>query len=272
MKTLRYLIPVPFMVMLLLFQIAPAGWVVMNGFQSSGEWTLDNFREIAGSAFFLQSFWNSLAISFWSSFLGLGVAVIAAYSLRRVPGRLQGAVLSFSNMVSNFSGVPLAFAFIIILGTNGCITLILRHIGVELPSLYSRGGLILLYTYFQIPLGILLIYPAFDALNDDWQEAAFILGASFPTYARRVVGPILAPACLNTFILLYANAIGAYATVYALTTGNYNLLTIRIASLVAGDVSLEPELAAALAVCLVVIMVAFALLRSLIARRYVHVR
>jgi ABC-type uncharacterized transport system permease subunit len=30
-------------------------------------------------------------------------------------------------------------------------------------NLYSKTGLIILYTYFQIPLGVLLLYPAFDA-------------------------------------------------------------------------------------------------------------
>ena len=35
----------------------------------------------------------------------------------------------------------------------------------------------MLYTYFQIPLGVLLLYPAFDALRADWRESAALLGA-----------------------------------------------------------------------------------------------
>jgi ABC-type sugar transport system permease subunit len=48
---------------------------------------------------------------------------------------------------------------------------------------------------------------------------------------------VLTPALLGTFVILLANALGAYATVYALTTGNFNVLPIRIAGLVSGDIS-----------------------------------
>lgn len=267
MMFLRWLIPVPFMAMLLLFQIAPAVWVTVNSFFVDEAFGFGHYAEILSSDFFLQSFANSLYISFWSSVIGLLIAVVAAYSLRRVPGRLQRAVMAFSNMVSNFSGVPLAFAFIIILGSNGCITLALGHLGVPLPSLYSRWGVTALYAYFQIPLGILLICPALEALDDDWRDAAMLLGAGPLAYIRRIVIPVLTPACLNTFIMLFANAIGAFATVYALTTGNFNVLTIRIASLVSGDIFLEPNLAAALAVCLVALLTVLVLFSSWLTRR-----
>ena len=39
---------------------------------------------------------------------------------------------------------------------------------------------------------------------------------------------------MGTFVILLANALGAYATVYALTTGNFNVIPIRISALVAG--------------------------------------
>lgn len=45
---------------------------------------------------------------------------------------------------------------------------------------------------------------------------------------------MLAPALMGTFVILLANALGAYATVYALTTGNFNVIPIRISALVAG--------------------------------------
>jgi putative spermidine/putrescine transport system permease protein len=61
---------------------------------------------------------------------------------------------------------------------------------------------------------------------------------------------VLTPALLGTFVILLANALGAYATVYALTTGNFNVLPIRIAAMVRGHF-LDPNLASALAVVLV---------------------
>ena len=55
---------------------------------------------------------------------------------------------------------------------------------------------------------------------------------------------------LYEVITLFANGMGAYATAYALVGGNYNLLAVRIGSLVAGDVVNGPQLGNALAVIL----------------------
>lgn len=245
----------PFFVVLFAFCLVPAAWVLVSSRPADGGAWYANFAEIVGSPFYRQAFGNSLEVSLWSSLVGLLIAMFGAASLRRVPGRLRNAVVSFANMSSNLSGVPLAFAFIILLGTNGTLTLILRQWGwIDDLNLYSINGLILIYAYFQIPLGVLLLYPAFDALDDDWQAAAAQLGAGPFAYWRHIGLPVLAPAVAGAFILLFANAMGAYASAFALTTGNINLVTIRIASLVAGDIFLQPDLAAALAVLLMAML------------------
>lgn len=260
----------PFAIFFYLFQIAPMLWVIVNSFKVDDEWSLDNYSQIIDSPFIQQGFSHSASISFWSSLVGLVIATLLVNSLRRIPGRLRSAVVAFTNMTSNFAGVPLAFAFIIILGANGAVTLLLKQWGViDDFNIYSQWGLLLIYIYFQIPLAALLLYPAFDALDDDWQSAAALLGASHWQYWRNVAIPVLAPALLGTFIILIANAMGAYASVYALTGGNYNMITIRIASLVAGDLFLEPNLAAAISVVLIVLLACITAINQwLIARSY----
>ena len=260
----------PFAIFFYLFQIAPMLWVIVNSFKVDDEWSLDNYGQIIDSPFIQQGFSHSASISFWSSLVGLVIATLLVNSLRRIPGRLRSAVVAFTNMTSNFAGVPLAFAFIIILGANGAVTLLLKQWGViDDFNIYSQWGLLLIYIYFQIPLAALLLYPAFDALDDDWQSAAALLGASHWQYWRNVAIPVLAPALLGTFIILIANAMGAYASVYALTGGNYNMITIRIASLVAGDLFLEPNLAAAISVVLIVLLACITAINQwLIARSY----
>ncbi|SHF80178.1 putative spermidine/putrescine transport system permease protein [Vibrio gazogenes DSM 21264] len=246
---------IPFAVVFYLFQISPMLWVVTNSFSDGTQLSFDNYREIFDSPFILQGFSNSLWLALWSSLIGLFIAALLVSSLRHLNNGVRDAVIAFTNMSSNFVGVPLAFAFIIILGTNGALTLILRQLGIlDDFNLYGRWGLLAIYTYFQIPLGALLLYPAFDALKKDWQEAAALLGADTRQYWFKIALPILAPALFGTFIILFANAIGAYASAYALTLGNYNLITIRIASLVSGDLFLEPNLAAAISVLLIVIL------------------
>ena len=272
-KWMAALCLVPFAIFFFVFQIAPLGWVLINSLQSEEfGWGLANFSKIFSSKFYLQAIQYSLEISFWSSVFGLFIAILGAYSLRRVDSKLRNFVNAFANMTSNFAGVPLAFAFIILLGFNGALTILLKQAGIiEDFNLYSKTGLIILYTYFQIPLGVLLLYPAFDALREDWRESAALLGASTWDYWRLIGLPVLTPALLGTFVILLANALGAYATVYALTTGNFNVLPIRIAGLVSGDVSLDPNLASALAVVLVALMTLVTIVHQLLLKRSYHV-
>ena len=272
-KWLALLCLVPFAVFFIVFQIAPLVWVLIHSVQSEESgFGLANFSKIFSSKFYLQAIQHSLEISFWSSAFGIVIAVLGSYSLHKVDSRLRNFVNAFANMTSNFSGVPLAFAFIILLGFNGSITIMLKQAGIiEDFNLYSKTGLIILYTYFQIPLGVLLLYPAFDALREDWRESASLLGASSWQFWRHIGLPVLTPALLGTFVILLANALGAYATVYALTTGNFNVLPIRIAAMVSGDISLDPNMASALAVILVGLMTLVTLVHQWLLKRSYHV-
>jgi len=264
-------VTVPFFAIFSLFQILPLGWVVINSFKYDEEWSLENYLEILDSAFLQQAFWNSIVLSVGCSLLAIILGTAGAYSLRLIDGKLRSFVIAFSNMTSNFAGVPLAFAFVIILGFNGAFTLLFKSLGwIDDFNLYGFGGLLLIYTYFQLPLALLLLYPAFDALKKDWEEAAWLLGASHVDYWRKIAIPVLTPALLGTFIILLANALGAYATVYALTSGNYNVITIRIASMVSGDIFLDPNLASAVSVLLVLLLAFVTVINQWLMKRSYH--
>ena len=114
--------------------------------------------------------------------------------------------------------------------------------------------------YFSLKLG-----------QKNYDEAARTMGASRFDYWRRVAVPVLAPALLGTFTIQYANAMGAYASAYALTVGNYNLVTIRIGQLVVGDIFFQPNLAAALSVLLIVILAFVVAVYRWLLRRSYHV-
>ncbi|RKP50026.1 ABC transporter permease subunit [Cohnella endophytica] len=246
---------IPFAVMVLAFQVAPILSMLMGSFSKSGGsgFTFKQYDKILHSAFYLQAIKNSFLISAYSSIVGIIVGLLCAYSITRFSPRIRDRLLMLSNMTSNFAGVPLAFAYIILLGNNGVFTLLFKQWGWSVFAdfnLYSWTGLVLVYVYFQVPLALLLLYPSFYGIRDQWKEAASLLGANRWQFWRSVGLPMLTPAIFGTLGILFANAMGAYATAYALVGGNYNLLAIRIGSLVAGDIVNQPELGNALAVLL----------------------
>lgn len=260
-KTKKYLFVflIPFIIWIICFEILPFMTVIISSFKNAdGGFSLFQYKTALTNKFYTQGIMNSIEISFYSSIVGIIVAIVCSYSISRLSSKVRDKVLILSNMTSNFAGVPLAFAFMILLGNNGVMTILGNKLGIDFLSnfnLYSPVGLVIVYIYFQIPLGVLLMYPAYDGIKSEWEEAAKLLGTSKLNFWRYIVIPVVLPSILGTFSILFANAIGAYATVLALTSGNFNMLSIRIGALIAGDMFLNPELASALAVILAVVIV-----------------
>ena len=163
-----------------------------------------------------------------------------------------------SGVLANFGGIPLAFAFIATIGTQGVVTALLQDtlgIGLGGFSLYSMAGLALVYLYFLIPLMVLTIVPALEALRPQWREAADNLGASGWQYWRYVGGPVLAPPVIGATMLLFASAFAAYATAEALVGSSVPLVTLQIADALSSNVVVGSEnLGKALALGMVVLV------------------
>lgn len=244
---------VPFFVVLLFFEVVPLLAVLSNSLFKEGALSITNYGEILFSQFYLNAFKASFLLSGSTAMLGLILALPIAIALRRMPGAVQQFVLVCSNIGANFTGFPLAFAFVILFGVSGSFTLLLLRSGLVTDfNIYSTSGLVMVYTYFQVLLGILLVFPGLGAITAEIEEAAHLMGASRWRFWRKIGLPILAPSLASALLLLFANAMGTYATVWALVGGSANLVTIRIGELTAGDVFSDPNLADTLATLLVI--------------------
>ena len=251
----------PFLLLCLLFEFIPVIYTVVRSFfPEEGEigFTLDNYINIFTGKLYQQAIINSLLISVLSSVIGLIVAFIGAKAVHEEKGKLKQVFMSILNMLSNFSCVLLAFAYIIMFGNIGVMTMIGANYGIEFLAefpLYSVWGLLLIYVYFQIPLSTLLLIPAFDSIRKEWKEAVALLGGSRVTFWRKVGIPVLMPSILGTFSVLFANALAAYASAYALLMNNVSLLPIRLSEQFVGDIIQRPEFGSAIAVVMMVFMV-----------------
>ncbi len=250
----------PFALFAILFLLLPMGYLLVQAFQSQdGSFTLDNIAGLA-SPKIASAFWYSIRVSAASAALGALVGLLMALAIirGRLPGWIASSVLTFSGVASQFAGIPLAFAFLATLGRLGIVTILFRVLfDIDIYrsgfSLLSFWGLTLTYLYFQIPLMILIIAPAIHGLRKEWNEAAATLGASSWQYWRYVGLPVLWPNLLGTLSLLFANAFGAVATAYALSTSAFNIVPILLFAQIRGDVLGDRGLGAALAVGMIVI-------------------
>lgn len=249
----------PFLLLILLFELLPLCSIIFKSFmeEGSGGFTFDNYINVFSKPIYRQDIINSITISIISAAVGIVVAFIGAKAVHNTESLMKRIFMSILNMTSNFAGVPLAFSFIILLGKTGVLVILAKALGIESMAnfdIYSNNGLILIYIYFQIPLATLLLIPAFNALREEYREAAKILRANSFQYWIHVGLPILMPSLLSTFSVLFANSLVAYGTAYALLSGNASLLPIRISEMFVGDLTQRVELGSALSVVLLLLM------------------
>jgi len=231
-----------------------------------GGYSLQNYLEVFTKKLYQVSFQNSIKLSLQSSALGILIALVCSYAITRFGGeQTQRNLLVVVNMTSNFAGIPLAFALTLMLGNTGMFMTLSDMLGFDLAgqfNIYSAQGLVVAYTYFQVPLGIMLLYPVYRGIRADWREAASTLGAGAFQFWSRVGIPVILPSILSTFTVLLANAMGAYATAYYIVSSSYNIVPIRISALISGDVRTRPELGSALSVCLAFVLIVAMLLND----------
>jgi putative spermidine/putrescine transport system permease protein len=249
----------PFFLFGILMEIIPILTVIRSSFRTDAlPLTLENYRR-SMVPLILSSFENSVRLSVTTAVLGVVLGTLVSYALVNTTNKyLREPTTALADVATNFGGAPLAFAFIVALGSTGVITLIFKQFfGISLyPGfrIYSVTGLVLAYLYFQMPLMVLIIQPSLLGLKREWREVALTLGASNLRYWLRVALPILAPSLIGGFLLLFAHSFGAYATAWTLTGPDINLVTIQIAALVRGEVQLEPGIADVMAVFSLMIM------------------
>lgn len=262
----------PFFLIAFLFEILPLANIVVESFSKTGGngFTLEHFFKIFTTRLYQQSIFNSLWISIFSAFIGIVIAFLGAKAADAASIKIRNIFTSVLNITSNFAGVPLAFAFMILLGNVGILTLIGKNYGIGFLAdfdLYTINGLLLTYIYFQIPLATLLMLPIFGGLKKEWKEAVGILGGNSFHYWFKVAIPSLLPSILGTFSVLFANSLAAYGTAYALLSNNIALLPIRISQQYVGEVVQNQEFGCALSLVMMALMVLSILITNKLQKR-----
>lgn len=264
----------PFLLFCLLFELLPTLVLIQGSFiDNQGAPTLINYQHIISQPSSLRAFQTSITLSLVSAIISAIIGFFAAYGVYTMRTQwLRNLLISFSSLTANFTGVPLAFAFVATLGVTGFVTVLLHnwlHINLYNLgfSIYQFWGLTLTYIYFELPLMILVMVPALSALRPEWREAAINLGASNFTYWRKVALPVLLPSVVAATMLLFADGFGAFATAFALAQGNINLVTILISFAVAGNVNMDVGLGNALSVGMILVLLVAVSLYTFMLRR-----
>lgn len=271
-----YLALVPFHAYVGLFLILPTLIVAVGALTSAeGQATLSNIQELFSDQVIVDAFARSIQLAVITAIAGAIVGGLLAWAVATGDpnGVLRPLVVAASGVLAQFGGVMLAFAFLATFAGNGLVTIFFRnivHIDVlSDPSwLYGLTGLAVVYTYFQIPLMLIVFLPALDGLRQEWYDASASLGGTSWSFWRHVGGPILAPSFLGALLLLFTNAFSAYATAAALVSQGAPIITLQISNALTSEVVLGREnVGKAIALGMIVIVSLVMTLYALIQRR-----
>lgn len=258
-NAVRMMPTVPFFVLVIFFLMLPFANTIIQSFTDpeNGSFTLRNFIDVFAQPIYRSSVWNSVRIALISTVIGLTISYFTALAVTSLGGKARRRFMPILNMTQNFTGFPLAFAFMLMVGNSGFLISAAEEHGLHIfdhYELYSGDGLIPLFIYFAIPLGTLLLIPGFEAVRTEWKEAALLLKANRLQFWLKIGLPNLAPTLLGTASMLFADAITTYTTVYMIMGSNYATLPIKISMMFSGDSKQQTELGSALSLTMVLII------------------
>lgn len=226
-------------------------------FWSSADLTVADFFMTITRRRVLMSFWVSIQTALIASLVNMVMGLIMAWVLVRYefPGKrlLDGMIeLPFA-----LPTVVAGMALTSLTADTGLIGGALEAIGIPAPA-YTRAGIVIAMIFVGIPFVTRSIQPVLEKMDRRVEEAAFIMGAK-PSYIfRRVIFPEIRPAMLVGFGLAFARSLGEYGSVVFIA-GNRPYET-EIAPLLIMSELQEYDYAAATAIALVMLIIAFLIL------------
>ncbi len=203
--------------------------------------TLDWYRYLFQDRGLLTVAWHSLVIGVSAATLGSIIAIIAASSLYRY----------------RFFGKKLLHGLLFIL--------------IVMPDIVMAISLLMLYSLFKIPLGFwtlllahitlcvpfitIVIYSRMATLDNFIFEAAKDLGASDGVIFRKILIPLLWPGILSGWLIGFTLSLDDVIISYFVTGPGFQILPLKIFSLVRMGVKPEINALCTLLLLLTLIMV-----------------
>lgn len=201
-----------------------------------GEALSDNtaFGRVLSDPLFQKGLWGTIVLGTLTPLFSVIVGFCVAMALNRMKPGMRTASLFAISLPLTFSGLIIAYGFILAFGRAGFITQIAAKFGFD-PAvvgalIYSPFGLSLAYSYYLIPRVVMVMLPAVQNFDMVQLSVARSLGAG---YLRTIVGimlPQVLPSLVSAYCLTAAVAMGAYGTALALVGTQMNILPLLLYS------------------------------------------
>ena len=266
-RGLFFMLAAPGAALLIFFFLVPLAAVSMDGFTDGGS----AFVRVLRNDLFWGGLRGSLVLASTASVFSLIIGFAVALHLSRIGNTARTILVFFIALPLTFSGLIVAYGFILSYGRAGFITQILAMTGVDPATfsrlLYSPQGLAFASSYYLIPRVVMLLLPVLVNFDTAQFSAAESLGATRSQTIRDILIPQILPTALTAFCLIAAVAMGAYGTALALVGTQVNILPLQLYSMISETGSDFPA-AAALSLLLMAMCSCIIAVGEIIASRH----
>ena len=264
------LITVVILILFFFFLVYPMFSMLIKGFQdpATGEWTLKHYQKFFNKRYYYRALINSFKVTFSVTILAILVGVPIAYFMSKyqIKGRrFLEIVIIISMMSPAFIG---AYSWILLLGRNGVVTRFMsEHIGINTPSIYGFGGILLVFTLKLYPFIYMYVSGALKKFDVSLEEAAESLGCHGPRKLFGIVLPLITPSIFAGALMVFMNSLADFGTPQLIGEG-FVTMPVLVYSEFVSEMGGEAHFAAAMAdIMIFITAVMFTLQKSYINRK-----
>ncbi|CUX52418.1 MULTISPECIES: iron ABC transporter permease [Clostridia] len=237
---------------MLLFLIYPFCTLITRSFFSGKVegFTLENYIRFFTKKYYYSSLGRSLFISIVTTATTLVVGVPMAYLMSRynVFGkRFIHIFIIMSLMSPPFIG---AYSWIMLFGRAGFVTRFFESIGIFLPSIYGKLGIILVFTFKLFPYVYLYTSGAMGSIDSSLEEAAENLGSNKLRRLLTITIPVILPSIAAGAIMVFMTSLADFGTPMLIGEG-YMVLPVLVYNEYMSEIGGNAHLASALSVIVV---------------------
>jgi putative spermidine/putrescine transport system permease protein len=195
------------------------------------EWTLKNYTDILGDAFYLKIIGRTLALGLIVVAATLLIGYPMAYFLARTRSQLRPWLIILVVFPLLLNLVVRSFGWIVLLANRGLINDWLVSIGlIEKPIklLFNFTGLLIGLSHIFLPFMVLVLIGTIQNIPRDVEDAATTLGATRREVFTKVTLPLSLPGILSGSILVFVLTISALVTPRLLGGPTYQVMSTLI--------------------------------------------
>jgi iron(III) transport system permease protein len=197
-----------------LLWIATQRFVRPIGREGLGTFTLDHFRAVLGSPYYVELVVNTLIAAGGAALVVVAIAAVAAwFAARRKP---------FGQAIDQLMTMPLVFPGIV-LG----VAVLQVALRLPVPIYGTLWVIVMAFVIRYLPYGMRYAYAGTLQVHRELEEAASVSGASPFTALRRIVVPLVSPALLSAALFIFL--LGAKELTMAILLASPSSQTLAVA-------------------------------------------